>query len=151
LNAVQALGWTIESWSGSSAELTPTSESKKWAELTPAEQAAAIDLCYSSLTWDLVPLPEWETTTAQNVKMENKTGENIHFPTTSPVAFSVSTTDEEAATVTNKPTGSILTDPEQGEANLENTSSAAASRISVSFAHLLLSAIVLFCTGLIKH
>eukprot|EP01047_Picozoa_sp_COSAG01_P001752 COSAG01_NODE_41_length_32446_cov_41.218877_36_plen_414_part_00 len=62
----EALGWTAEAWDGEAA--APPSEQMDWAELSAAQQGAALELGYSESTWgeawgDLEPevRVHWET------------------------------------------------------------------------------------------
>jgi hypothetical protein len=62
----EALGWTAEAWDGEAA--APPSEQMDWAELSAAQQGAALELGYSESTWgeawaDLEPevRAHWQT------------------------------------------------------------------------------------------
>merc|ERR1719375_3088783 len=55
--ALEALGWTQNSWSGSIS--SPDSERKDWVELDPLEKAAATTLCYWQETWDEMDITDW--------------------------------------------------------------------------------------------
>ena len=48
------LGWDAESWENGQA---PASDDEFWADLTPAQQQAAEDICYFQETWDEESLP----------------------------------------------------------------------------------------------
>jgi len=52
-----ALGWSFESWNALADP--PATDSKKWNELSAAEQSAATELCYRQETWDRLNLKEW--------------------------------------------------------------------------------------------
>ncbi|KAL9181028.1 hypothetical protein ACHAXT_009833 [Thalassiosira profunda] len=54
---LEVLGWNADNWDGD--EALPASESKVWDDLTPQEQAAATQLCYTRELWDEVPIPYW--------------------------------------------------------------------------------------------
>lgn len=58
LQYVLNLGWTRESWEGSTNP--PASENKYWDELSEAEKEAANELCYFAELWDKSPLTVWE-------------------------------------------------------------------------------------------
>ena len=53
----EILGWNEYSWDN---DVLPATDSMSWYELSPVEQEAAKQLCYSRELWDGIPLPEWE-------------------------------------------------------------------------------------------
>ena len=55
--AIEALGWTVQSWDYAISE--PATESQDWKELTAKQRAAATMLCYFREVWDDVPITEW--------------------------------------------------------------------------------------------
>ncbi|CAB9520884.1 expressed unknown protein [Seminavis robusta] len=54
----EGLGWSQGSWNGSLP--APASEESEWVDLTPAEQQAAVELCYLPETWSLLDIRFWD-------------------------------------------------------------------------------------------
>lgn len=46
------LGWTAANWNTDDDDAEPASEDKKWSELSPEEQTAAMSLGYDAKKWD---------------------------------------------------------------------------------------------------
>lgn len=55
---MMTLGYTEETWSSGQ---DPPSYKYDWADLTDSQRDAAWNICYFEMTWNDVPLPEWDS------------------------------------------------------------------------------------------
>ena len=56
---LMALGWDENSWDGDGPE--PETEDLYWEGLTPDQQSAARQICYTPDLWDGLLIPEWNS------------------------------------------------------------------------------------------
>merc|ERR1712238_319523 len=52
-----ALGWNQSSWEGLIDP--PNTSDMFWMQLTRVQQEAALEVCYSPGSWDMIPIPDW--------------------------------------------------------------------------------------------